>query len=58
MPKLMLKAMDFGKPSLFLPQCLVFLIYASVKLKPCFPARDLKRSFKSLAAYGFFREGV
>ena len=48
----------FVKPSLFLPRYLVFLAYALVKLKLCFPTTDLKLRFKSVVAYGFFREGV
>ena len=54
LPKFKMKAIGFGKPSLFLPQYPVFLIHALVEPKLVFPAMDLKQSFKSIAAYGFF----
>ncbi len=58
MPRFVAKEMDFGEPSLFLPQRPVFFAYALMEHKPYFPARDLNLRFKSLAAYGFFRKGV
>ncbi len=43
-----MKAMGFGKPSLFISHlCLS-------GTEALFPAMDLNRRFKSIAAYGFF----
>ncbi len=43
---------------ILLPHSSVLPTHALVEPKLCFPTMDLKRSFKSIVACGFFRRGL